>query len=68
MQKLEEMVLGLVIGARIANFGNRELRILNAHFLFATLAQGAPVKADQRGVAKIGIDTIETGIQDLSQV
>src|ERR1700675_4015059 len=48
MHQLVEMVLRLAGAARIANQALRELRVLDAVFLLAGLAQGAAVEADDR--------------------
>src|SRR5450830_711111 len=61
VQKFEEVVLRLPVAARITDGADRQLGILNAHFLGLAFAQRAPVEADNRRMAEIGIHAVKTG-------
>src|SRR5579883_6905 len=65
MHQLEEVILRLHVAPRIADQRLRELRILDAHILFAAFAERAAVEADDGGMAEIGVDAVEArGIGD----
>src|SRR5262249_23894511 len=61
MDQLEQMILSLIIGSSIPDFGDQKLCILNSAFFSTTLAEGSFIKSDNRGMTEIGIHTIETG-------
>src|SRR5260370_26104337 len=65
MDQVVEMVLRLAGAAGVADQILRQLRILDAVFLLAGLAERAAVEADDRGVTEIGIDAVEArGVGD----
>ncbi len=55
------MVLRLHVLARVANQAGGELRVLHAHVFLAAFAQRAAVKANDGGMAEIGVDAVEAG-------
>src|ERR1700733_1702362 len=61
VHQLEQMVLRLHVAPRIADQRLRELGVLNAHVLFAALAQCPAVEADDRRVAEVRINAVEAG-------
>mmetsp|Transcript_4567 Transcript_4567/g.13562 ORF Transcript_4567/g.13562 Transcript_4567/m.13562 type:complete len:391 (+) Transcript_4567:301-1473(+) len=61
VEELEEVVLALVIGAAVTDRADRELSILHAILLFATLAERAAVVPNDRAVPKVAVDPIVTG-------
>src|SRR6266700_3236967 len=60
MHQLEEMIFGLSGPACIADQHLRKLSVLNSVFFFAALTERATIKANDRRVAEIGVDAIES--------
>src|SRR5690606_19651101 len=61
VQQLEQVVLRLVVGARVANLRDRQLGVLDAHLLLAAFAEGTAVEADDRGMPEVAVDATEAG-------
>ena len=61
VEDLEQVVLRLIVGARIADLRKRQLGVLDTHFLLAALTEGTTVEADDRRVAEVGIHAVEAG-------
>src|SRR5690606_38292440 len=61
VQQLEQVVLRLVVGARVADLRDRQLGVLDAHLLLAAFAEGAAVEADDRGMPEVAVDATEAG-------
>ena len=59
MNQFEEVVLRLHVAPRISDQRLRQARILNSIVFLAAFAKRATVEADDRGVAKVGVDAIE---------
>src|SRR3979490_2329063 len=59
MHQLEEMVFGLSVAPRVADQHLGKLRVLDSVVFLATLAEGAAVKADDRGMTEIGVDAVK---------
>jgi hypothetical protein len=61
VHELEEVVLGLHVPARVAYERFRQRGILEAILLLAALPERAAIETDDRRVAEVGVDAVETG-------
>src|SRR6266567_4329652 len=61
VQQFEQMVLRLVVCPCVPDRGDRQLRVLDAVFLLAGLAERAAVEPDERRMTEIRIDAVESG-------